>query len=85
MKRITSLLLLALGFATSTSLQAQRMSPEENARQSAKAAKTQQKMLQKKNKTQAKASRKFEKAQKKQTKKANRDLAKRRQQQSSPL
>ncbi len=84
MKRIKGLLLLVLSFAVSTSLQAQRMSPEENARQSAKAVKTQQKMLQKKNRKQARATRKFEKAQKRQTRKANRDLAKRRQQ-SSPL
>ena len=84
MKRICSLLLLlVLAFAASLPLYAQRMSPEESERQSRKAAKTQQKMLHKKNKKQAKATRKFEKAQRKQIKKANRDLAKRRQ--GSPL
>jgi Tfp pilus assembly protein PilV len=72
MKRIGAfLLLLTLAVAGSTPLQAQRMSPEENARQSRKAAKSQQKMLKHMNKKQRKA-------QRKQTKKANRELARRR-------
>ena len=85
MKRIAALLLLALTFGSSTLVNAQRMSPEENARQSQKAAKSQQKMLHKKNKQQAKATRKYEKSQRKQVKKANRDLARRRQGSGSPL
>jgi Tfp pilus assembly protein PilV len=79
MKRIGAfLLLLALAVAGSTALQAQRMSPEENARQSRKAAKSQQKMLKHMNKKQRKAQKKAEKAQRKETKKANRELARRR-------
>jgi len=74
MKRIATfmLLLVALSFAWSIPAQAQRISPEENARQSRKAIKKQQKMLNKANKKQAKAMKKAAKAQRKATKKANR-------------
>jgi hypothetical protein len=79
MKRIGAfLLLLTLAVAISSPLQAQRMTPEENARQSRKATKDHQKMLKHANKKQSKAQKKFEKTQRKQTKKANRDLAHRR-------
>jgi hypothetical protein len=79
MKRIAAfILLLALSFASSTPLYAQRMSPKENARQSRKAAKRQQKYLNKANKKQRKAMKKYEKAQRKATKKANKQLQQRR-------
>jgi len=78
MKRIAAfILLLALSFACSVPLHAQRMSPKENARQSRKAAKRQQKFLNKANKKQQKAMKKYEKAQRKATKKANKNLARR--------
>jgi len=73
MKRIAAFLLLAaLSFAAAMPAQAQRISPEENDRQSQKAIKQQQKMLKKANKKQAKAAKKAEKKQKKAVKKANR-------------
>jgi hypothetical protein len=73
MKRITAFVLLAiLGVAGSLPVQAQRISPQENARQSQKAIKKQQKMLNKANKKQAKAMKKAAKTQRKATKKANR-------------
>ena len=73
MKRIVAfMLLVALSVAGSIPAQAQRISPEENARQSGKAAKRQQKMLNKANKKQRKAMKKYAKAQRKATKKANR-------------
>jgi hypothetical protein len=74
MKRIAAfmLLLASLGVAGSIPAQAQRISPEENARQSRKAMKKQQKMLNKANKKQRKAMKKAAKAQRKATKKANR-------------
>jgi len=73
MKRIVTfmLLLVALSAAWSMPAQAQRISPQENARQSKKAIKKQQKMLNKANKKQAKAMKKAAKAQRKQMKKAN--------------
>ena len=73
MKRIAAfLLLVVLSFAGSIPVQAQRISPEENARQSRKAIKKQQKMLNKANKKQSKAAKKYAKQQRKATKKANR-------------
>jgi uncharacterized protein HemX len=76
MKRFATfiLLLVALGAAWSVPATAQRISPEENARQSRKAAKKQQKMLNKANKKQRKSEKKYEKSQRKATKKANRQL-----------
>jgi uncharacterized protein HemX len=73
MKRIVTfmLLLVALGAAWSIPAQGQRISPQENARQSHKAIKKQQKMLNKANKNQAKAMKKAAKKQRKQMKKAN--------------
>jgi len=73
MKRIAGLFLLgALTIAGCLPVYAQRITPEENARQSRKAAKNQQKMLNKANKRQRKAARKAAKSQQKQMKKANR-------------
>ena len=73
MKRIAAfILLVALSVAGAIPAQGQRISPEENARQSRKAIKKQQKMLNKANKKQRKAMKKSEKAQRKATKKANR-------------
>ncbi len=73
MKRIAAfLLLVVLSFAGSIPVQAQRISPEENARQSRKAIKKQQKMLNKANKKQRKAMKKASKSQRKANKKANR-------------
>ena len=64
MKRIAVLtLLVALGVAWSIPAKAQRMSVEENARQSRKADKKQQKMNRKAAKKQQKAMKKYEKAQ----------------------
>jgi nitrate reductase cytochrome c-type subunit len=77
MKRIAALILLAVLALTGT-LQAQRISPEENARQSRKAAKKQQQFLNKSNKNQRKAMKKYEKQQRKATKKANQRLKKQR-------
>ncbi len=73
MKRIVTfmLLLVALSAAWSIPAQAQRISPQENARQSKKAIKKQQKMLNKANKKQAKAMKKAGKKQRKQMKTAN--------------
>ena len=73
MKRIVTfmLLLVALGAAWSMPAQAQRITPQENARQSKKAIKKQQKMLNKANKKQSKAMKKAAKKQRKQMKKAN--------------
>ena len=67
MKRIATfmLLLVALSAAWSMPAQAQRISPQENARQSKKAIKKQQKMLNKANKKQRKAMKKAAKAQRK--------------------
>jgi len=67
MKRIATfmLLLVALSAAWSMPAQAQRISPQENARQSRKAMKKQQKMLNKANKKQRKAMKKAAKAQRK--------------------
>jgi len=72
MKRFTVLtLLVALGVAWSIPAKAQRMSVEENARQSRKAEKKQRKMNRKAAKKQQKAMKKYEKAQRKADKKAN--------------
>jgi hypothetical protein len=72
MKRIAAFVLLAvLGVAGLIPAEAQRISVEENARQSRQAAKTQQKMLKKAAKKQRKAMKKYEKAQRKAIKKAN--------------
>jgi len=79
MKRIAAFLLLAiLSLAVAIPANAQRISPEENARRSRKDIKHQQKMLNKANKKQRKAMKKAEKAQRKQTKKANHQLSVRR-------
>ena len=73
MKRIAAfMLLVSLSLAGAIPAQAQRISPQENARQSRKAAKKQQKFLNKANKKQRKAAKKAAKAQRKATKKANR-------------
>ena len=74
MKRIVTLMLLlvALGAVWSIPAHAQRISPQENARQSKKAIKKQQKMLIKANKKQAKAMKKAAKKQRKQMRTANR-------------
>jgi hypothetical protein len=73
MKRIAALLLLvAFSLAGAIPAQAQRISPQENARRSSKAAKKQQKMLRKANKKQRKAMKKAAKAQRKANRKANR-------------
>ena len=73
MKRIVTLMLLlvALSAAWSIPAHAQRISPQENARQSKKAIKKQQKMLNKVNKKQAKAMKKAAKKQRKQMRTAN--------------
>ncbi|MGO8934270.1 MAG: hypothetical protein ACLQDA_11215 [Terracidiphilus sp.] len=73
MKRIVTfmLLLVALSAAWSLPAQAQRMSPQANARESKKANKKQQKMLNKANKKQRKAAKKAAKRQRKANKKAN--------------
>jgi len=79
MKRIPAVLLLAvLSLAGSIPLQAQLMTPEQNARKSQKAARKQQKYLNKSAKNQRKAMKKYEKQQRKATKKANRRLRKQR-------
>jgi hypothetical protein len=79
MKRIAFFVLLAiLSIAASTPARAQRMTPEQNARQSQKAIKKQNKMLKKANKKQAKAMKKAAKAQRKATQRANRNLNKNR-------
>jgi sensor domain CHASE-containing protein len=73
MKRIAIVMLLVvLSVAGAIPAQAQRISPQENARQSRKAIKHQQKMLNKANKKQNKAMKKAAKAQRKATKKSNR-------------
>jgi len=74
MKRIAAfmLLLVALSFAWSIPAQSKRISPQQNARHSSKAAKKQQKMLKKANKKQRKAMKKAAKAQRKANNKANR-------------
>jgi hypothetical protein len=79
MKRIAAfMLLVALCFAASIPASAQRISPRENARRSAKAAKKQQKFLKSAAKKQNKAAKKAIKQQRKATRKANQQLARRR-------
>ncbi len=73
MKRIAAfMLLVALSIAWSIPAQSKRISPQQNALHSSKAAKKQQKMLKKANKRQRKAMKKAAKAQRKANKKANR-------------
>lgn len=73
MKRIaTFMLLVVLSVSAAIPAQAQRISPQENARQSRKQIKHQQKMLNKANKKQAKAMKKATRSQRKAMKKANR-------------
>lgn len=73
MKRIAAMLsLMVLCVAGSVPAYAQRISPEENARQSREAFKKQEKMLKKANKKQHKAMKKAEKKQRKAINKANR-------------
>jgi hypothetical protein len=75
MKRIAALLLLAiLSIAAAVPAQAQRITPEQNARRSHKDIKRQQKLLKKANKKQAKATKKYAKQQRKATRKANKNL-----------
>ncbi|MBZ5666147.1 MAG: hypothetical protein LAO30_16240 [Acidobacteriia bacterium] len=77
MKRIaTFMLLLTLAVAGAMPANAQRISPEENARRSSKAAKNQQKMLKKANKKQRKAARKADKAGRKAAERNNRSYRK---------
>jgi len=79
MKRLAFLLLAILSLTSvCTASHPARMTPEQNARESRKAARRQEKMLKKANKKQRKAEKKFEKAQRKATKKANRNLYRRR-------
>jgi hypothetical protein len=79
MKRIAAFMLLAvLSLAVAIPANAQRISPEENARRSRKEIKQHQKMLNKANKKQRKAMKKAEKAQRKQTRKANHQFSTRR-------
>ena len=78
MKRLGILILLAiLSLGCLTSAYAQVMTPEQNAKQSRKAEKKQQKALNEANKKQRKAAKKYQKAEQKATKKANKDLQKR--------
>jgi uncharacterized protein YlxW (UPF0749 family) len=73
MKRISVfMLLIVLSVGGVIPAQAQRISREENARQSRRAGKKQQKMLNKANKKQRKAAKKYEKQQRKATRRANR-------------
>jgi hypothetical protein len=65
-------LMIGLSVAASMPVQAQRISPQENARQSRKAIKKQQKLLNKQNKRQRKLNKKAAKAARKQNQKANR-------------
>jgi hypothetical protein len=79
MKRIPAfLLLVVLSLVGTMAAKTQRITPQQNARQSSKAIKHQQKMLNKANKKQAKAMKKYGKKQRKATRKANKDLRRRR-------
>ena len=79
MKRVAVFLLLVLFSLTClVPAYAQRLTPEQYARQSKKEGKKQQKMAKKSAKQQRKAMKRSTKAQRKATKKANRDLQKRR-------
>ena len=80
MKRFLAFVLLAilsLGCVAAAE-KPHRITPEQNAKQSKRDAKHQQKMLRKANKKQAKAQRKYEKRQRKEIAKANKNLRKRR-------
>ncbi len=78
MKRIAAFMLLVLlSFTCLVPAYAQRLTPEQNARQSKKAIKKQQKILKKSAKQQRKAMKRSAKAQRKATKKANKALQKR--------
>jgi hypothetical protein len=71
MKRV-ALFLALITLAAAMPIQAQRISPEQNQRQSQKEIKHQQKFLNKANKKQRKAQKKYAKQQRKATQKANR-------------
>ena len=78
MKRVAAFLLLALfSFTWLVPAYAQRLTPEQAARQSKREVKKQQKMLKKSAKQQRKAMKRSTKAQRKATKKANKALRKR--------
>jgi hypothetical protein len=78
MKRIAAFALLALLIlAGAAPIQAQRISPQQNARRSKKEIKNQQKFLKRANKKQAKAAKKYAKQQRKATARANRNLKRR--------
>ncbi|MGB9233113.1 MAG: hypothetical protein WCC04_01780 [Terriglobales bacterium] len=78
MKRLVAFVLLAiLSAACVAPAYAQRMSPEQSARQSKKAGKKQRRMLKKSAKQQRKAMKRSLKAQRKATRKANKDLQRR--------
>jgi hypothetical protein len=79
MKRIAAAfaLLALLILAAPTPTQAQRISPQQNARRSKKEIKHQQKFLKRANKKQAKAAKKYAKQQRKATARANRNLRRR--------
>jgi hypothetical protein len=76
MKRIAAFLLMVGLVLAGSSLYAkdERITPEENARRSSKAARQQQKMLKRANKKQRNAMNKATKKQRKEIKKANRGL-----------
>ena len=77
MKRIAAfMLLLSLAVAGTIPASAQRISPEENARRSSKAAKKQEIMLKKANKKQRKAAKKADKAGRKAAEKNSRSYRK---------
>jgi len=79
MKRLAALVLLAIfTFTWTVQASAKRLTPEQNARQSNRAAKQQRRMLKKADKRQRKAMKRSLRAQRKATRKANRDLRKRR-------
>jgi uncharacterized protein HemX len=78
MKRIAAFVLLAvLILAGAIPTQAQRISPQQNARRSKKEINNHQKLLKKANKKQARAMKKYAKQQRKATARANRNLKRR--------
>jgi hypothetical protein len=79
MKRVAAFVLLALfSLPCLVPAYAQRLTPEQSARQSKRAIKKQRRMLKKSAKQQRRAMKRSTKAQRKATKKANRALQKRR-------
>jgi uncharacterized protein HemX len=77
LKQFIAMALIAVcALAATVPALAQRMTPDENAQRSSKAAKQQAKMLKKANKKQRKASKKYAKQQAKETARANRQLQK---------